>query len=353
MHIHGGDIYTYQNMLDFSANINPLGIPESVVKAAAEGAALCAAYPDTQCRELKAALAAHEGIPAENIVCGNGAADLIFALALALRPKRALLIAPGFHEYEQALRAVGCDIQYYYLREENGFTLDEAYLDALTDDLDITFFCNPNNPTGIAMPRDFLLQVLTKCRQNGIRLILDECFNEFLDAPANFSLKPELTQNPHLFILKAFTKLYAMPGLRLGYGFSADEKLLAQLAEVSQPWSVSTPAQKAGLAALKETEYVTQAQAMVKQERTRLLAGLQELGCTTYHSMANYIFFRALPGLTEACRAKNILIRDCSNYVGLGAGFYRIAVKAPDENTRLLEVLKTALNELQSELRQI
>ncbi len=346
MHIHGGDVYTYQNMLDFSANINPLGIPESVVKAAAAGAAASAAYPDTQCRRLKAAIADHEQAPQEYIVCGNGAADLIFQLALAIKPKRALLLAPGFHEYEQALRTVGCQVDFFYLKEEDGFRLTDAYLEALTPGVDIVFLCNPNNPTGLAVPRPLLLKILQRCREIGARLVLDECFNDFLDEPDAYTLKPELAACPNLFILKAFTKIYAMPGLRLGYGLCADKALLAALAEVAQPWSVSLPAQEAGLAALKETAYVARARALVQAERERLLAGLSALGCRTYGSMANYIFFRSVPGLAEACRAHSLLLRDCSNYAGLMPGYYRAAVKLPEQNDRLLAVLAAALAEI-------
>ena len=339
MHIHGGDIYTYQNMLDFSANINPLGLPASVVQAAAKAVAKSAVYPDPMCRELKAALAEHWQVPAPNIVCGNGAADLIVQLALAVKPKRALLIAPGFHEYEQALRAVGCEIEYFYLTEEDGFCLTEKYLSALHSGLDMLFICNPNNPTGLAVPRELLLAVLEKCRSLNIRMVVDECFNEFLDAPQDYTLLPELAANPHLFILKAFTKIYAMPGLRLGYGFCVSAGLLEHMAAVCQPWSVSVPAQAAGVAALKEQEYVEKARALVSAERARLLTGLSALGCQTYGSMANYIFFKSRPGLAEACREHQLLLRDCSNYVGLCEGYYRCAVKMPQENDRLLAVL--------------
>lgn len=360
MHIHGGDIYTYQGMLDFSANINPLGIPSSVVKAAAQGAAQAASYPDTQCRELRRALAEQEsrGLPQpirpEQLICGNGAADLIFALALAQKPRQALLLAPGFHEYEQALRAIDCQIQYHYLTEQDGFALNVSRLAAeLTPATELLFLCNPNNPTGLALTRQQLRPLLESCRKCGTLLVLDECFNEFLDEPAAYTLKPLLAEFPNLFILKAFTKLYAMPGLRLGYGISADAGLLARLAEVSQPWRVSTPAQLAGLAALQEQEYVRQAQALVRQERQFLRHELSALGLKVYNSLANYIFFRSPDGwpaefdLAAACRERQILIRDCSNYVGLQPGFYRIAVRTRPENEKLLQALRQIVRHIQ------
>lgn len=351
MHTHGGDIYNYQgkieNVLDFSANINPLGIPDSIVQAAAAGAAQSASYPDPHCRALRLALAQSEGasLRPENIICGNGAADLIFALALAKKPQQALLLAPGFHEYEQALRAVGCQIHYHFLQADAGFQPDiDELLRQITPGVKMLFLCNPNNPTGLALTRRELLPLLERCQECGALLVLDECFNEFLDEPENYTLKPLLTDFPNLFILKAFTKIYAMPGLRLGYGLCADSGLLAQLEEVSQPWRVSTPAQTAGLAALRETAYVAKAQALVQRERRFLRQNLSELGWQVYNSQANYLFFQcpAELDLAAACRAQGVLIRDCSNYVGLTSGFYRIAVRTRSENEKLLTVLKKA-----------
>lgn len=346
MLIHGGDIYTYKGMLDFSANLNPLGLPDSVVAAAKRGCELGAAYPDPLCRELIAAIAEYEGVVAEQIVCGNGAADLIFRIVGAARPKRALLIAPGFAEYEQALLAVGCEIEYYYLREENGWRVCEDYLRALESRPDIAFVCNPNNPTGLTVEPSLLRRILLRAGELSVRLVVDECFNDFLADGEAHTLKSALSDNPQLFILKAFTKTYAMAGLRLGYGLSADGELLAAMRETAQPWSVSTPAQMAGVAALSESAYVERARVMVQAERVRLLTALEELGCRCFGSEANYIFFKAQAGLTEACRKEGVLIRDCANYHGLGEGYYRVAVKLPQENDRLIDCLKIVLGKL-------
>ncbi len=346
MYKHGGDIYTYKGMLDFSANLNPLGLPNSVLAAAQAGCAASAAYPDPLCRELTQALAHHEHLSAEHIICGNGAADLIFRLAMATHPGRALLIAPGFSEYEQALLSVNCHIDHFFLREENGWQLDQSYIAALQTRPDIVFICNPNNPTGLTVNQTLLQNIVAATARLNIRLVIDECFNDFLDDGNRHTAKPLLAANSHIFILKAFTKTYAMAGLRLGYGLCTDTALLAAMAEAAQPWSVSTPAQAAGVAALGEHAYVERARQLVAQQRRRLTDGLNSLGCQTYGSSANYIFFRAKPGLTEACRRRNVLIRDCSNYHGLCPGYYRIAVKLPAENDRLLQVLAAALAEL-------
>ncbi|MEG2639632.1 MAG: histidinol-phosphate transaminase [Clostridiales bacterium] len=345
MHKHGGDVYTYENMVDFSANINPLGIPQSIVLAATKGATLSAQYPDVECRELKKSLAIAEDIKSENIACGNGAADLIFSLVLATKPKKAIMLAPTFYEYEQALRAIDCEIIYHQLTETNNFELKNDYLNILDESVDIIFICNPNNPTGLLVDKDFLAKVLEKCEKNNILFVLDECFNDFLDYPTEYSMKDFIPKSKNLFILKAFTKLYAMAGLRLGYGFSSNQELMAKIKEVTQPWNVSTPAQHCGIAALKETEYVAKARKIVKEERDYLQKSLESLGLTLYNSMANYIFFKGPENLGDKTKEHGFMIRDCSNYHGLTNGFYRIAVRDHNENTGLIAVLEKILKE--------
>lgn len=343
MHIHGGDIYSNPVRLDFSSNLNFLGMPEAVKQAACEGVQASGHYPDPWCRELRAAIAKKEQLPAEQIICGNGAAELIFTLAAACKPSKALLLAPSFYEYEQALRAVDCEILYETLTAENEFACTEHILETITAAVDILFLCNPNNPTGQPIPPALMEQILSRCRETGTRLIVDECFLEFLDDGEARSVKPRLAAHPNVFILKAFTKIYAMPGLRLGYGLTTDKALLTRMREVSQPWSVSIPAQKAGIAALKEKAYVQRYLSLLKQERAYLKQELPTLGLRLYGSEANYIFFQGPTGLQEACEAQGILIRDCSNYQGLTPGYYRIAVRSHEENKELLTTLKKLL----------
>lgn len=344
-HIHGGDIYSREFEMDYSVNINPLGIPKSVREAAERGVALAEHYPDVQCRTLKRAIQAKEGVPIEAIICGNGAAELIFSLVLGMRPSKALLAAPGFAEYEQALEAAGCEISYYQLRAENDFRVKEDFLDRITDELDILFLCNPNNPTGIAYPGEFLKKVLYKCRDCGVRLVMDECFIEFMDNPGEATMRPFLEENKHLFLLKAFTKTYAMAGLRLGYGLCMDTKLLAAMERVTQPWNVSIPAQMAGTAALKETCYVEAARNLIREERRYLSENLKSLGMKVYEAAANYIFFKGPLDLKERCQNAGILIRDCSNYHSLEEGYFRVAVRTRQENEKLIQKMRQILEE--------
>ena len=347
--IHGGDTYSLKQnqrnpILDFSANINPLGTPQSVIDAVTSSLSCCAIYPDPLCRKLTAAISQIEKIPQEWITCGNGAADIIFRLVYAKKPKTALILAPTFAEYEQALTAVDCKIRAFNLKSKEDFNITEDILNQIDKDVDVVFICNPNNPTGQLAEPSLLLKILDKCKANQTTLVVDECFNDFLDIPEKYTMKAYLKDYPNLFILKAFTKIYAMAGLRLGYGITNNMKLLEKIVGAGQPWSVSTIAQAAGIAALTETEYISETRKLIVGERAFLTAELTNLGAKIIGSKANYIFFKVkgITNLKEQLEPKGILIRSCGNYHGLTKEYYRIAVKSNEDN----KVLITALGEL-------
>ena len=350
--IHGGDVYSArqkmkQEPLDFSANINPMGMPPGAVRAAADALQQCTQYPDPLCRELRAALAAYEGIPAEQIVCGNGAADLIFRIVAATHPRRALLLAPTFAEYEQALRSMDCSIAYFPLQESEGFVLPEAFLQQLTPEINLLFLCNPNNPTGRTVPPALLREIWKRCEEAGILLVVDECFNEFLEHPERNTLKGVLKPGTNAVILKAFTKSFAMPGLRLGYGLCGNKSLAERIFFCGQPWGVSIPAQAAGIAALQEQGYLERMRRLIQTERRWLSENLARLGLCVFPSEANYILFRTeteIP-LRERMEQHSVLIRACGNYRGLDDRYYRIAVRGHGENEHLIAALKCALEE--------
>ncbi|MCD8195830.1 MAG: threonine-phosphate decarboxylase CobD [Lachnospiraceae bacterium] len=347
--LHGGNIYDENlNMegdiplLDFSANINPLGMPESVRSAVCDALDLAHNYPDPLCRKLRAALSEEYELPAEFFLCGNGGADLIYRLAYALRPKRALLTAPTFAEYEEALKQTGTELRFYEMQRD--FVVREDILAQMDDSIDVMFLCNPNNPTGLLVDEDLLLRILEKARQRGILFVLDECFLDFTGQPER-SLVPYAGQSPHLLILKSFTKMYAMPGLRLGYCICSDKELLARMAVAGQCWGVSVPASEAGIAALKEKEYTQCAIRLVRKERIFLKSELEKLGFEVWDGQADYLFFRA-PGvhdLYERLLPQRILIRRCTNYRGLDDTYYRAAVKNHKENERLMQAIASVV----------
>lgn len=352
--IHGGDIYSAREqlgklenpppILDFSANINPLGLPQRVKQAIRDSVDRFDVYPDPLCRELITGLSVHEGVPREWILCGNGAADIIYRTVYAMKPKKAMVLAPTFAEYEEALTAAGCRTVHYELRREDGFQAGEGLLDALDESLNMLFLCNPNNPTGQLLTKDFLLKVLRRCKALGILLFMDECFNEFLEDPQEYTTKEYLKAFDNLIILKAFTKIYAMAGLRLGHCISANAGLLERIREAGQPWSVSAPAQIAGIRAMEEKAYLYQTKKLIREEREYLIPELKELGITVIASNANYVFIKddctGVKPLHEKLFEKGILIRNCDNYNGLEPGYYRICIRNHEDNTMLIGALK-------------
>lgn len=342
--VHGGDWAGYRaefgcDALDFSANVSPLGLPAGVAAAITNALPTADRYPDPLCRELRAALAGAEGVPADWILCGNGAADLIFRLALAVRPRRALLPAPTFAEYEGALQTVGCAVQRVFLREENEFAVTEEFIDAVTPETDIVFLCQPNNPTGQVTPPALVERLVRRCAGCGAVLVVDECFLDFLPDRDALTAKQLLRDAPQLIILKAFTKLYAMAGVRLGYALCGDATLLEKMRGAGQPWAVSSLAQAAGLAALQETAYAGAVRALIAEQRPRMAAGLRALGLRVMDGQANYLLFRATPDFGEKLRRRGAVVRSCANYPGLDAAWYRTAVRTAEENTRLLQIM--------------
>lgn len=326
---HGGDTYGHDITLDFSANLNPLGMPESVKRAATAAVLQSDRYPDPYCRELTKKLAVHEHFPAENIVCGNGADDLIYRIVHALRPERAVILRPTFSEYAKALGEVRCEVGRY---------APEQIKTALSDSVDMLIICDPNNPTGRLFDRETLADISVRCLRNGTVFLCDECFIDLCEAPEEHTAKQFMNEN--MIILKAFTKTYAMAGLRLGYALFGSAELAAKVRDSGQFWNVSTVAQAAGIAALGEREYVSDAVKIIAAERGYLSGKLKRQGFTVCPSDANFILFRCGLPLDEMLLNECILIRNCSGFAGLGEGYFRVAVKLHEENEKLMKAIE-------------
>ena len=338
---HGGDIYDGGIALDFSANVSPLGTPRSVTDAIERALPELYRYPDPYCRTLVQTISEYEGVPKNFVLCGNGASELIYAYCEAVRPKRAMELAPTFSEYSLALRRTGCEVVRFALKQEENFDLRKDFLPFLArEKIDALFLCNPNNPTGRLIADDLLEEILRICREKNIALFVDECFLSLSDGGVD--LTPSLSDFPQLFILKAFTKSFGMAGLRLGYGLSADEALLRKMSAAVPPWNVSTLAQAAGVAALGDAEFLERNRAVIRAERPRLEERLRELGFWVCPSQANYILFRGEAGLADRLRERGAAIRDCANFEGLGPGWYRAAVRLREENDALLDAMRRA-----------
>ena len=341
---HGGDWAGYVSQyhrlpLDFSANVSPLGPPAGVREAMVRAMDQVSRYPDPLCRRLRERLGEHHGLPAEQILCGNGASDLIDRLALALRPKEALVTAPTFSEYAAAVTRVGCRVTAYPLRRADNFQVTEGILSWITPALDVLFLCEPSNPAGQITDRALLEQILDKCGVCGVLAVVDECFEEFL-TDRTHSLLPFLSRH-RLLILRAFTKFYGLAGVRLGYCLSRETGLLEAMAQAGQPWPVSSLAQAAGEAALGEGDYGDRLRELIQTQREMLEGELETLGYDVIPGQANYLlFFSPDTALDQKLAAQGVLLRSCANYDGLGPGWYRIAVRGAEENRQLLQAMR-------------
>ena len=334
-----------EKAVDFSSSINPLGMPEEAVSAAGGAIKYANIYPDTDCLRLCSVLAGYEDVPAADILCGNGASDIIFRLAYARKPGKILVTAPAFSDYERAGKAAGAEVMYYTLKRENGFGIKEDILSIIRNNSpDLVFICNPNNPTGNMTSMDMMVRIAKACSSVRALLVADECFLDFVASAGDFSVKPLLRGYKNIILVKAFTKVFAMPGLRLGYAICADTDLLTQMRRSGPDWAASNIAQEAGIAALKNGKaFVEKTCRFVQGEREFLFSGLGELGMTVYPSQANYIFFHCPwdKSLSEKLYDKDILIRDCSNFRGLSSGHYRVAVSTRDKNEMLIAAIKS------------
>lgn len=357
---HGGNVFGDEKIkYDFSVNLSPLGLPRGVrheLKALTSEEQMLARleiYTDEEQRALRKALGEYYGVNPQGILCGNGAADLIYRIPKAIYQKvkegakanpKSFIQGPAFSEYEKALKEAGFDVEYVLAKEEEGFIPGASFVEKVREsDAKILFLCNPANPTGVLMDKEYVLKVTDLCEEKEIYLVVDECFLELTDLGESASVISETSAHPHLIVLRSFTKTYAMAGLRLGYAIAGDENLAEELRKIGQPWSLSFPAEVAGLAALKEKEYLSEVRVFLSEERVRVGDALETLGLKVIKPSANYIFFFGPIGLDEKLRKKGFLIRNCRNYKGLSEGAFRIAIKGCEENDMLLEAIRDEL----------
>lgn len=351
---HGGNVFAVARqlgvspgaMVDFSASINPLGLSPLAKEAIVGALDSLVHYPDNSRRELKQALAGHHGVSPSSIAVANGSTEIIYHLPAMLSGQRALVVSPAFSEYGHALDRYHWETQHFILSPANDFALDlEALERALADRYDALYLCNPGNPTGRLYPLHVIEGVIGLCKASGTFLVLDEAFMDFCE---DASAKHLVVEGGNGAILRSMTKFFGIPGLRLGYAI-ASGNLADRLEAIGGPWSVNTMALVAGEAALQDKEYCRQTIKFVRQERRNLFERLSRFPMLRpYPSEANFLLVEITGGLTasglrERLMHQGMIIRDCSNFMGLSANFFRIAVRTREENERLMASLDTIL----------
>lgn len=352
---HGGNIraaierYRLENkkIIDFSANINPLGLPQNknIKKILKKGLSLALNYPDPQCLLLKKAISEYHDIPLRHILIGNGSIEIIYLVSkLFVRPK-VLIIGPTFSEYERATKIHNGRIKYLLADENSNFKLDTASIAFHIKEVDISFICNPNNPTGILFSKNEIKKIINKISKKTL-IIIDEAFMDFVISPNKFSFIKEAAQMKNILVIRSFTKFFSMAGFRLGFAVG-DKDLINRLQSIQYPWSVNSFAQLIAPILLKDRQFIKRSVDFMRKETNYLYNKLEDIkGITVFKPSSNFILCKIKNGkitstrLTQILGKKGILIRDCSNFYGLDDTFIRVAVKKRKDNLKLLEALK-------------
>lgn len=354
---HGGNLYAkiretggcLSEIVDFSANINPLGISDNIQQALHESLESIIHYPDAEAYALKKAISQHYLVDYELVTAGNGAVELMYILCHILAPGRVLVTAPTFSEYECAARASGAMVEYFYLNEYDGFTINIQALIQQLNEVDVVFICNPNNPTGTLLTNKQLEMLLQAAKAKNSYVVIDESFIDFLPDAAMYTCRHLLTQYDNLIILHSLTKFYAVPGLRLGFSL-ASPVITAMLHAGKDPWNVNSLAQAAGVVALADSNYQNLSREFIAKTKIELYNDLLTVrGLKPYLPSVNFILVNIKETAVTAGELRkimadhNILIRDCSNYPGLSSEYIRTAVKHTGQNTILINTLRKVL----------
>ena len=349
MDLHGGNIYKLKRdngieVLDYSSNINPLGVPSSFKKAVIENFETLEKYPDIDYVELRTAIGNYNNCHIDNVVVGNGATEVLFLYMKAVKAKKVLIIAPTFAEYERAARAAGRDVKFFPLSKD--FSLNEnMLLDFITDE-DVVVMCNPNNPTGKFQNLEKIKKLADFLERKNKKLFIDEAFIEFVDDWKDKTAF--LLKHKNVFILRALTKFFALPGVRLGYGLTYDEAILNEIKNIREPWSVNGVAEIAGKTMLLDTLYIHETENWIKKEKLWFYEELCEIdNIEVTPTETNFILVKLLNDNAKSFRKKmienGVLVRDASNFMFLDESYIRLAIKDRKKNEQVLEALRRVL----------
>jgi threonine-phosphate decarboxylase len=356
-HIHGGNItkasgkygITKDKIIDFSANINPLGPAAAIFAALTNNIDAIVNYPDPDCTDLKAALATYLGIDSDLLLMGNGAAELIYQLVRITGRKKALIPAPTFSEYALSVLSQGGDVVEVELEEEKGFSFPAEKIIKLIPEADLLFICSPNNPTGRLVDKKIIEHILEVAAANDVMVLLDEAFMDFVPQRTMYSMMPAAGKINNLAVLYSLTKFFGIPGLRLG-ALAAPKELVKRMDAAKDPWNVNVLAQIAGVAGLKDLKHMERTKTLVIKENKFLFEGLQNIpGIQPLPGAANFILVNVSGSglksaeLTDLLGQRGILVRDCHGFRGLTGRYIRLAVKKRHENEILLAAIKDIL----------
>jgi len=347
---HGGNVHAFarahglqpDEVLDFSASINPLGWPRGVAAAYRKALSQAVHYPEPYAETLTTALANYHALDPTSLLVGNGSTQLIYLFARVLASQNVLIISPTFSEHESAFRLAGASVSRFYLRPPAFALLPEQLQRKLAEGYDTVVLTNPNSPIGVLVPRATVETVVRQCRRMRIRLLIDETFIDWVEEE---SVKELATRHASLIVLRSMTKFFALPGLRIGYTI-AHPRVIARLRQQLEPWSVNSIAQAVGVACLADSQFAQRSRAIMERERRWFAQQLATIaGFRVFPSQANFLLVQlehrrlTAADLSHKLAEHHILIRDCANFPGLGKQYFRVAVRQRKETRRLLAAL--------------
>ena len=354
---HGSDIekiceYYHlkkEDITNFGANVNPLGLSENVKSAIAGHLDLLSSYPDREYTSLRQTISGYCHIPAEFILPGNGSSELISLLIETLSPRRTLILGPTYSEYSRELSFSGSTQEYYHLREERNFNLDvDDLCRVLKDGYDFLILCNPNNPTSSAILREDMERLLSFCFKHNIFVMIDETYVEFAPDISAVTAVPFTRKYSNLMVLRGVSKFFAAPGIRFGYGITGNAEFLREMKDKQIPWSLNSIGAFAGEEMFKDQEYINRTRKLILSERERMYRAVSQMpDYKTYEPYANFLLVKIIKdGVTsydvfERCIKAGLMIRDCSSFQCLDGEFIRFCIMLPEANTRLLHELGT------------
>lgn len=353
---HGSDIEkicSYYHLdrdkiINFAANVNPLGLSALVKEAISTHLDLLSSYPDRNYTSLRETISNYCGIPADFVLPGNGSSELISLLIEEKAPRHTLILGPTYSEYSRELSFSGSTQEYYHLQEGSNFVLDiDDLCRTLRQGYDFLILCNPNNPTSSAVSQQELRRLLAFCRDRNIFVMIDETYIEFVPDIQAFTAVPLTMEFQNLMVLRGVSKFFAAPGLRMGYGISGNNDFLAKMRNKQTPWSLNSLGAFAGELMLRDQKYISKTRELILSERKRLFQALSEMPAyQVYPAYANFFLLKIQKeGLTsfqvfENCIKNRLMIRDCSSFQCLDGEYIRFCIMMPEDNDRLLEVLR-------------
>lgn len=351
-HFHGSDLEKIEqeykikkeDIISFSANINPLGISPKLKDYLAANIDILATYPDRDYVKLRDSIATYTGCYADHVMVGNGATDLTSILIQTLAPKKAVIFAPTYSEYEKEISLAGGSHLYLPLNVNNNFSYDEPIVFMMIpQETDLLILCNPNNPTGTILNQIALTKLLEHCKLNDITVLIDETYIEFADDDDSYSAIPLSSRYENLIVVRGTSKFFACPGLRLGYAITSNEDLIADCKESTRPWSVSSVANVAGQVMFQDEEYIQATKELISTERVRVMNELRKIsGLQVFDSHANFCLIKILntdikaKTVFETAIKQGLMIRDCDSFPFLGPNYFRLCFMNPEENDRLI-----------------